>query len=152
MFGYIFCLLSACVMNSGPVYFESGTYVFDTDNPDAFDEETGTEETNDDYSAERETFALEVDLENLKATITGTSYDTTLSLTERDQQDWNDMCPMQLSTTDVQTIDITEDVELWGEVYQEAYLQSYECGGEERTTDTIILGVGYSEVLYLIKQ
>ena len=157
MFGYTLFLLSACSPNSGPIYFESGTYVIDEIYDDLLAEAIESEDPNDDnpdsdYAAERDSFALEIDLEKLTATITGTSYDTTLNLKEREKQNWNDMCPMQLSTTIVQTVDIVEDVELWGAVYQETYLQSSDCGGEERTTDTIVLGVGYSEILYLIKQ
>jgi len=157
MFAYVLLWLGACSVNSGPVYFESGTYVLDSAHYDFLNEETDPEESNDDdmdsdYSAEKASFALEVDLENLTATITGTSYDATLTLKERPKQDWNDMCPMQLSTTDVQTVDIVEDLSLWGAVYQQAYLQSSECGGEERTTDTIAIGVDYSEELYLVKQ
>ena len=39
--------------------------------------------------------------------------------------------PMQLSTTIVHMVDIVEEVALWGEKYQETYVQAFECGGKE---------------------
>jgi len=158
MFGYALFLLNACSVNSGPIYFESGSYVVDLEyyaieNDSTESEETTEEDSNtdSDYSAEMETLVLDIDLDNLTATISGTSYDTTLTLKERSKDDWNDMCPMQLSTTEVQTVDIVGDLELWGETHQETYVQASDCGGEERTTNTIILGSNNSEILYLIK-
>lgn len=173
MFSYMFLLFQACSINSGPVYFESGTYVlseyyFSTLSDDSDFEDTGFVEEGDtgeenstegeqdtnsepEYFSEMQNFALAVDLENLTAQITGTSFDATLTLKERPKRDWNDMCPMQLSTTDVQTVDIVGEFELWGKNYKNAFLQADECHGEPRTTTEVILE-GDETTLYLTKQ
>ena len=157
MFAFMTLLLNACSINSGPIYFESGTYVLDPlyfEEPNFEDtgEEGSTMET--EYPDEMETFALIVDLENLTAEITGTSFDTTLTLKERPKRDWYDTCPMQLSTTDVQTVDIVGEFTLWGETHIDPFLYAYECHGEARTTNDIVLTDREytSIILYLTKQ
>ena len=162
MFVFMSLLLNACSINSGPIYFESGTYVLD---PSYFEEptweDTGFEDTveesstmESEYAAEMETFALVVDLENLTAKITGTSFDTTLTLKELPKKDWYYTCPMQLSSTDVQTVDIVEGFDLWGESHSETFLYAYDCHGEPRTTNDIVLADrSYSStILSLTKQ
>lgn len=150
MFGVLFVLLPACSLNSGPIYFESGTYVLSVTDPESYE----MTEEDVDYSAELETFALVVDLENLTAEITGTSFDTTLTLKERPKGQWFSTCPMQMSATDVQTVDIVDDVALWGNVHQGTFLYAYDCHGEARTTDKIVLADGETEyeILFLTKQ
>ena len=154
-----FLLFQSCNIHSGTIYFESGTYVFppeyfeEYEDTGFYEEETEEEDTGGiDYSAEKETFALVVDLESLTAQITGTSFDTTLTLKERAERDWRDQCPMQMSTTYVQTVDIVEDFTLWDSAHSSAYLHADDCFGETRTTEYIILGKDSYQIFRLIKQ
>ena len=58
---------------------------------------------------------------------------------------------MQMVATDVQTADIKDEFELWGETYKNAYLHANECRGDARTTQHIILVDSGWESLYLLK-
>ena len=154
MFAAMMLFLGGCSLNDGPIYFESGTYVIVEEE---YVEDTAFEsddnETEQDFSEERETFALVVDLEQLTAEITGTSFDTTLTLKERPQKDWEFTCPMQMVATDVQTVDIADSFDLWTESHQGAYIYAYDCHGEPRTSDEIMLSRSTgSTILFLTKQ
>ena len=144
-----FCLLlcSACSLYDGPVYFESGTYVL-------FDPTSSglTAEHGEEYIPEFESFSLVIDLENLKAQINGTTFDTEFTLQERPKNEYETHCPMQLSATWVQTFDINEELSLWGSTLKNAFIAADDCDEDIPAINLLLSTADHDISYYLTKQ
>ena len=156
---------SACSVHSGPIFFESGTYQVNKDRYDdeqlsslfpdfTMEEDTATFDytLSEENATILESLTLELRLESGTAQISGLANDILLTITERPQKEWVYLCPMQISATIVQTVDIEESLTLWGRSVSNAYIYADDCGGEERTIETIAIAEDENNILFLTKQ
>ena len=138
-------LLLACELNSGPVYFSSGTYVMDT---------YYTVSVAEEYLPEIETANFNIDLESGAIALTGTSQDASFSITEREKRDYEVHCPMQMSATMVQTFDIAEEVVFLGQTLNNAFIAADRCDVDEISNYIVLRSVdeNHSDTSFYLKK
>ena len=120
-------LLVGCVSIEEPsIYMDSGSYAL-----------IGDEYPEDEYSEERSTFALDVDIEALTAVLTGVSTPSTLSLLKREVEN-ETLCPTMFFAVTVQTYDVEESFDLFGKNHTAAYLYPNHCSDNEPITDVVL--------------